>query len=128
MGREDIEWAIKKIETHLEYFKQLLETWRLKPNPVEPRTLSEQVELVISALQESREKGIEWSQLRRKMKWERRVWQEVMNLLWETKMITAVKVGSELFLFLKTYEPQAIQKGKPIKTWGELSYQLGFTF
>lgn len=86
-----LDWALEKVNFHLEQFKILLEKWNTNPSPLDIPTLDKQVSFAYDAIS-SQINGITWGELRSKIKWKVDIWREVIQLLFDTKRIAAFQL------------------------------------
>ena len=102
---EDMEWGLSRANKHVDYFQELLEQWRTRPIHTEVRSLDEQVQYVKDRITDSKD-GLTWSALRQNVKWEKRMWLEVLSQLYDTKEIVGVvytpKIGRPGIKFYDT--------------------------
>jgi len=129
INEEDIDWAIKKVERHYGHFNKLLQLWRTRPEPLEPKTMEEQTNYVLDLLQ-GKPNGATWGELRKSVRWDIRVWKEVIKYLWDTDQIRAgfksspTKGGRPvIIIFHKKHPVTGVQT--TIDGWEALIYRLG---
>jgi len=130
ISKRDMEWAIKKVERHMEHFKEMLNLWRTRPEPVEVRTVEEQASYVLDLLADY-PYGLTWGELRRKTRWREQVWSEVLKYLMDTESIVVAETtgkGKKTVLFFhKSHEANALVKGlEIIDNWEFLAVKLRF--
>ena len=81
------------------------------------------------AVREAGERGLTWSQLRRRTRWSMGTWREVLKYLWDTNQIVAVirrgRGSRNIAFYAKAYEAHAIQAGDKIYDWSVLAIKLG---
>lgn len=80
---EDMEWAIKKTQKHLNHFDKLVHQWHTRPDKYAKETESQ---TLLNLLQKSVD-GLAFWQIRRTCKWNDRTLREVFKTLFEQRMI-----------------------------------------
>ena len=121
---EDMEWGLSRANKHVDYFQELLEQWRTRPIHTEVRSLDEQVQYVKDRITDSKD-GLTWSALRQNVKWEKRMWLEVLSQLYDTKELVGVvytpKIGRP---GIKFYDTGRKPKNSMAIPWETLVHSL----
>ncbi|MDH2899902.1 MAG: hypothetical protein PXY39_02925 [archaeon] len=90
---EDANWAVAKVKRHFEYFKLIMEWWRIHPVTFVAKTIDNQIAPIIDLLSR-KEEGIGWSDLRHQFRWEGHTWRDVLEYLFEAKRVYFFEKGS----------------------------------
>lgn len=101
ISSDAMNWAMDKGQRHLQYFNEMMESWRSKPQPIDFPTLDEQIAYAFDTIS-AYSIGITWPELRSKVNWKTNVWSEILKILFDTQRI----VG--------TVMPTGPQGGRPV--------------
>ena len=124
---EDMEWAIKKTDDHLNHFTKLVEQWHTRPDryskDIESQTL---LDLVTK-----HKDGLPYHQVKRTCKWNDRTVREVFKSLFEQKLIKFYlkKSTGRHAMVLVDQENTTLDNSKdysPIESWNGIRTLCGW--
>ena len=122
--------ALTKVRKYYDYFKQLLNDWRTRPEPEEPKTLGEAISTVHAILLDN-PMGLTWERFRKRITWKRYDLSEVLSALFDQRRVFFAKGHSTskggrppLLLFAKEFKQNA-DKYEHYENWRSVAIKTG---